>query len=144
MVTHISRSPQETEALGELWGRQASAGWVIGLSGELGSGKTQLVKGFARGLGIPDLILSPTFVLVREYQTGRLPLYHLDLYRLENSEQVIASGLQNYFAPREGVSIVEWVDRCDDALLNKKHYRHVVLSSIGPDERSLCYEDSGS
>src|SRR5204862_103265 len=78
----ISHSPEETAALGEQWGREAQAGWLIGLTGELGAGKTQLVKGIARGLGIAAPVLSPTFVLVHEYQGGRLSLAHLDLYRL--------------------------------------------------------------
>jgi len=90
MVTCISRSPEETLALGEAWGRAAEPGWIIGLTGELGSGKTQLIKGLARGLGITVPVLSPTFVLVHEYLGGRLPLFHLDLYRLETLEQIVA------------------------------------------------------
>ena len=88
MVTVISRSPAETELLGEQWGREALSGWVIGLSGGLGAGKTQLVKGLARGLGISVRVHSPSFTLVNVYTGGRLTLFHLDLYRLETKEQI--------------------------------------------------------
>ena len=83
MATFISHSPAETETLGESFGRAAERGLVIALSGELGAGKTQLVKGLARGLGIAARVHSPTFTLVNEYAGGRLRLFHLDLYRLE-------------------------------------------------------------
>ena len=84
MTTFISHSPAETEALGEKFGRAAERGLVIALTGELGAGKTQLVKGLARGLGITARVHSPTFTLVNEYGGGRLRLFHLDLYRLES------------------------------------------------------------
>ena len=105
----ISHQPAETEALGEAWGRAAQAGTVIGLSGDLGAGKTQLVKGFARGLGISERVHSPTFTLVNEYQSGRLPFFHLDLYRLETRAQIIGAGLEDYFQPA-GVSVIEWIE----------------------------------
>ena len=99
MATFISHSPAETDALGETWGRAAERGLVIGLSGDLGAGKTQLVKGLARGLGITARVHSPTFALVNIYAGGRLPLFHLDLYRLETPEQIIAAGLEEYLQP---------------------------------------------
>src|SRR5260370_17494964 len=94
MATHISHSPAETEALGESWGRVAESGLVIGLAGDLGAGKTQLVKGLARGLGITARVHSPTFTLVNVYAGGRLTLFHLDLYRLDTREQIRAAGLE--------------------------------------------------
>src|ERR1700751_4440395 len=99
MATRISHSPAETEALGEAWGRAAHIGLVIGLCGDLGAGKTQLVKGLARGLGITARVHSPTFTLVNFYPGGRLALAHLDLYRLAAREQIIAAGLEEYLAP---------------------------------------------
>ena|SRR5882672_1986665 len=114
MVTFISHSPEETAALGEQWGREARPGWVIGLTGDLGAGKTQLVKGIARGLGITARVQSPTFALVNEYREGRLPLAHLDLYRLETIEQIISAGLEEYFARPPGVAVIEWCERWPD------------------------------
>src|SRR6185369_10577 len=108
MATLISHNPAETEALGEQWGRDAANGLVIGLTGDLGAGKTQLVKGIARGLGIVSRIQSPTFTLVHEYREGRLPLYHIDLYRLDTQEQVFAAGLEEYFHQTDGLTVVEW------------------------------------
>src|SRR5436190_22306784 len=96
MAILISKSPEQTLALGEEWGRQAQRGWVIGLSGDLGAGKTELVKGIARGLGSPGRVHSPTFALLNEYSGGRLPLFHIDLYRLNNREEVFGAGLEDY------------------------------------------------
>jgi len=110
MVTHISHSPAETEALGEAWGRAAENGLVIGLSGGLGAGKTQLVRGLARGLDIAARVHSPTFALVNVYSGGRLALFHLDWYRLNGRPEIIAAGLEEYLAPA-GVAVIEWADR---------------------------------
>src|SRR5713101_6290254 len=110
MATCISHSPAETEALGETWGRAAQSGLVIGLCGDLGAGKTQLVKGLARGLGITTRVHSPTFALVNIYAGGRLTLFHLDLYRLETREHILAAGLEEYLTP-EGVRGIEWAAR---------------------------------
>ena len=110
MATFISHSPAETESLGEQWGRAAQRGWVIALSGDLGAGKTQLVKGLARGLGVTMRVHSPTFTLVNEYGGGRLRLFHLDLYRLETPEQIHSAGLEEYLQP-DGVSVIEWAER---------------------------------
>src|SRR3954447_8655660 len=110
MATYISRSPAETAALGEQWGREAQSGLIIGLSGDLGAGKTEFVKGLARGLNVPERVHSPTFALVNIYKRGRLPLFHIDLYRLETPEQIIAAGLEEYLQPC-GVTVIEWIDR---------------------------------
>ncbi|MGO8764577.1 MAG: tRNA (adenosine(37)-N6)-threonylcarbamoyltransferase complex ATPase subunit type 1 TsaE [Limisphaerales bacterium] len=112
MATIISHSPSETESLGEQFGRSAKAGSIIALSGELGAGKTQFVKGLARGLGISVRVHSPTFTLVNEYPGGRLKLFHLDLYRLETREQIESAGILDYEHP-DGVSVIEWADRLD-------------------------------
>ncbi len=104
-------SPAATEALGERWGRDAEHGLVIALSGDLGSGKTQLVKGLARGLGITARVNSPTFALVNEYTGGRLRLFHLDLYRLDTPAQVAGAGLDEFLFDPDGVTVVEWAER---------------------------------
>jgi len=110
MATFISNSPADTESLGERWGREAKRGLVIGLIGDLGAGKTQLVRGIARGVGYAGRVLSPTFALVNVYEGGRFDIFHVDLYRLESREQVAAAGLTEYFEPA-GIAVIEWAER---------------------------------
>ena len=138
MATIISNSPEQTIALGESWTDEAEPGWVIGLEGDLGAGKTQLVKGIARGLGITEPITSPTFTLVCEHEggEGKLPLHHLDFYRLENDEQILTAGLEPYFAP-EGITVIEWVNRWTGPL--PAYYRHVTITQTGETKRHIEY-----
>src|SRR5581483_11203354 len=110
MAIYISHSTEETRALGETWGREAASGLVIAVSGDLGAGKTQLAKGVAGGLGITERVHSPTFTLVNQYAGGRLPFFHVDLYRLDTPDQILAAGLEEYFHP-DGVSVIEWAER---------------------------------
>lgn len=138
----ITRSPQETEALGERWGRAASSGLVLALSGDLGAGKTQLVKGLARGLGITSRVHSPTFTLVNEYGGGRLRLFHLDLYRLENRQQFFAAGLEEYLQP-DGVAVLEWAERVFVPAPGSSSLRWVKLEVLGATERRISHEDFG-
>jgi len=146
MVTYISHSPEETEALGEAWGRTAARGLVIGLAGDLGAGKTQLTKGIARGLGITARVHSPTFTLVNEYAGGRLAMYHVDLYRLDSPEQVAAAGLEEYFQP-DGVSVIEWVEKAIPTGATAglpARFRRITIESTGETTRRICYEDFGA
>jgi tRNA threonylcarbamoyladenosine biosynthesis protein TsaE len=150
MATCTSHNPAETEALGEAWGRAARAGWVIGLAGDLGAGKTQLVKGLARGLGVTERVHSPTFALVNEYTTGRLPLYHLDLYRLDTAEQVRAAGLEEFLRP-DGVTVIEWVGKMMEGQSPAApvqslapQFRMVTIETVNETERRIRYEDFGA
>lgn len=136
MATFISHSPAETEAFAARLGVVVEAGCVLGLTGELGAGKTQFVKGFARGLGVSDRIHSPTFALLNIYGGGRLPLFHLDLYRLETHEQIVAAGLEEYFAP-SGVSVVEWAERWQGP--EPCGYRRFCLRILSETEREISY-----
>jgi tRNA threonylcarbamoyladenosine biosynthesis protein TsaE len=138
MVSLTSHSPAETEKAGESLGVLASAGWVIGLSGSLGSGKTRFVKGVARGLGIRAVVQSPTFALVVEYRNGRLPLFHLDLYRLDTTVQILGAGLEEYFSPREGVAVIEWYERWTGP--SPIHLCRVHLDHLGEGERCIHYD----
>src|SRR5256885_638503 len=145
MATCISNSPEETEALGSEWGKAAQRGWVIGLSGELGAGKTQLVKGIAHGLGIEERVHSPTFALINIYMGGRLTLYHLDLYRLEKREQIEAAGLLEYL-DSDGVTVIEWAERLfgtkgRPALRPGGWYRGAQLETASESVRRIVYED---
>jgi tRNA threonylcarbamoyladenosine biosynthesis protein TsaE len=142
MATFISHSPAETESLGEAWGRAARPGLVIGLSGDLGAGKTQLVKGLARGLGITARIQSPSFALVNAHPGGRLPLFHLDLYRLDTPEQIAAAGLEEYLQPA-GVAVIEWVEKWPEAVRISAGIRQAQLEILSETERRIIYEDPG-
>jgi len=104
-----SHSPEETQDLGAHLGELAQPGDILLLVGKLGAGKTCLTQGIARGLGIREYATSPSFVMVRELY-GRLPLYHMDFYRLENLEEIANLGLDDYFYG-QGVSVVEWADK---------------------------------
>jgi len=147
MATFISHSPAETEELGVTWGRAAEAGLVVGLSGDLGAGKTQLVKGLARGLGITARVHSPSFTLVNFYTGGRLPLYHLDLYRLESTHQILAAGLEEFLCP-EGVTVIEWVERWFGKFASSHPTPMRLLSAeietLSPTERRITYENSSA
>jgi len=143
MPTVITHSPAETELLGEGWGRKAQRGWVVGLSGELGAGKTQLVKGLARGLGVAARVHSPTFTLLNQYDGGRLRLFHLDLYRLETPDQIAAAGLEQYLQP-DGVTVIEWAERVLNDEWRMTNRRCVQIEMLGETERRITYEDVGA
>lgn len=146
MVTLISRSPEETLTLGRRWAEMARPGWVIGLCGDLGSGKTQLVKGLAQGLGCPARVHSPSFALVHEYSGGRLPLAHLDLYRLSGAAALRSAGLEDYLLAPAGVVVVEWFDRWLEAQmpLGAGPLRRVHLEVLSDTERRISYVDLGA
>jgi len=143
MATFISHNPAETESLGETFGRAAKHGFVFALSGELGAGKTQLVKGLARGLGITARVHSPTFTLVNEYAGGRLKLFHLDLYRLESREQILSAGLEEYLQP-DGVTVVEWAGRIYDLRFVIGDLKKVQIEILNETERKIIYDDFGA
>jgi len=140
MATFISHSPEETESLGESWGRTAQHGLVIALSGDLGAGKTQLVKGLARGLGITARVHSPTFTLVNEYAGGRLKLFHLDLYRLESPGHVLSAGLEEFLQP-DGVAVIEWAERIYDLRFTIYDLKKVQIEIVSEAERRIVYDD---
>jgi len=143
MNTFISHGPAETESLGESWGRAAQHGWVVGLTGDLGAGKTQLVKGIARGLGVTARVHSPTFTLVNEYAGGRLRLFHLDLYRLETRGQILSAGLEEFLQP-DGVVVVEWAERIADCGLRIADLKNVKIEILSETERKIIYDDFGA
>ena len=115
MATYISDSPAETESAGRDFAQGLHAGNVIALVGPLGAGKTQFVKGLAAGIGARVPVTSPTFTLVHEYTGGRVPIYHFDFFRLEESGSVQRLGLDEYFFG-DGISVVEWADKFPDLI----------------------------
>lgn len=113
MTTIFLADAEATRSLGVNLGKSLKAGSVILLEGDLGAGKTTLVQGIGEGLGITDPIVSPTFTLINEYTEGRIPLYHLDLYRLQ-PEEVTALNLESYWEANEvplGIVAIEWAER---------------------------------
>jgi tRNA threonylcarbamoyladenosine biosynthesis protein TsaE len=110
VATFISNNPAETEAIGQRFAKDVNAGSILALKGELGSGKTQLVKGLVAGLGSGAAVTSPTFTILHEYSSGRFPVYHFDFFRLEDRQSVARLGLDDYFFG-DGVSVIEWADR---------------------------------
>ena len=114
-MTYLSNSPGETEALGARLAAALDPGAVVAFTGDLGAGKTAFVRGMARGLGIPHQITSPTITIVNEYEDGRLPLFHFDMYRLSSADELFDIGWEDYLA-RNGVCAVEWSENIEDAL----------------------------
>jgi tRNA threonylcarbamoyladenosine biosynthesis protein TsaE len=139
----ISHSPAETEALGEAFGHAATSGLVIALTGGLGAGKTQFVKGLARGLAISGRVHSPTFTLVNEYHGGRFALFHLDLYRLETPEQILSAGIAEFLQP-DGVTVIEWAERVLNTECRTPKLKRVAIEIVSETGRRITYDDPGA
>lgn len=105
----------DTEKLGQCLAERASAGDIIALSGDLGTGKTTLAQAIARGLGVQEVITSPTFTITAEYDSGRLPLYHFDVYRVHDPDELFEVGFYDYITG-EGLCIIEWADLIEEQL----------------------------
>ncbi len=114
-MEYQTHSEVETEAVGEALAGTLSPGTVIAFTGDLGAGKTAFTRGLARGLGVTGRVTSPTFTIVNEYEGGRLPLFHFDMYRLESSDELFDIGWEDYLA-RGGVIAVEWSENAAGAL----------------------------
>lgn len=114
-MTIETHSEKETFSLGEKMGKKAKSGQVYTLDGDLGVGKTIFTKGFAKGLGITENINSPTFTIVQEYEEGRLPFYHFDVYRIANPDEMDEIGFDEYIYS-DGVSLIEWGHLIEEVL----------------------------
>ncbi|MBR6258462.1 MAG: tRNA (adenosine(37)-N6)-threonylcarbamoyltransferase complex ATPase subunit type 1 TsaE [Lachnospiraceae bacterium] len=114
-TVYESKSAEETRAIGEELGRKALPGQIIAFRAEMGAGKTVFSQGFARGLGISGPVNSPTFTLLQIYEGGRLPLYHFDVYRIEDPEEMQEVGLDEYLYG-DGVCLIEWSELIDELL----------------------------
>ncbi|MGC3991306.1 MAG: tRNA (adenosine(37)-N6)-threonylcarbamoyltransferase complex ATPase subunit type 1 TsaE [Chthoniobacteraceae bacterium] len=134
MATIISRSIEETLAAARALAETLRAGDVIALTGDLGAGKTHFVKGLALGLGSNAEVTSPTFTLIHEYPGGRLPLFHFDLYRLDEAEEVSRIGFDEYL-DADGVCVVEWGDKFPGLL--PPETRWVRIDLLPNDERKI-------
>ena len=132
----ITNSPEETEALGAALGKRLPAGTVIAYRGDLGAGKTAFTRGLARGLGCTDTVTSPTYTIVNEYLSGRIPLFHFDMYRLRSSDDLWDIGWEDYLE-RGGVCAVEWSENVADAMENAVT---VNLEKLGENTRRITIE----
>jgi tRNA threonylcarbamoyladenosine biosynthesis protein TsaE len=135
----VTREAAETRALAAALAAVARPGDLISLVGDLGAGKTQFAKGFGAGLGITDTIVSPSFVLMAEYR-GRLPLFHVDLYRLADAAEALAGGLIDE-RQSDGVTLVEWAERLADALPTER--LDVLIDGAGDDPRRITLRAGG-
>ena len=136
-----SSDPEQTRAIGHELGRLAHPGTLLALHGELGAGKTQLAKGVARGLGVTSVVNSPTFVLMNEH-VGRLRLYHVDAYRLDDPEEGVAAGLLDE-READGLTIIEWADRLAGWLPLDRLDLH-LSAGAGPDDRTIEWRAWGA
>ncbi len=114
-MIYETMSPEETFSLGEELGKKAKAGQVVCLNGDLGVGKTVFTQGFAKGLGIEESVNSPTFTIIQIYEEGRLPLYHFDVYRIGDPEEMYEIGYEDYFYG-EGVCLIEWSELIEELI----------------------------
>ena len=135
ITTH---SADETQALGQRLAKRLLPGDVIAYFGDLGAGKTALTRGIAQGLGVTDLVTSPTYTIVNEYLTGRIPLFHFDMYRLGSSDELSDIGWEDYLA-RGGVCAVEWSENVEDALRDAIHIT-IEKDPLEPDTRRITIE----
>lgn len=138
-----TNSAKNTEDVAEKFGKSIGLPVVVSLVGDLGAGKTTFTKGFAKGLGVSDIITSPTFTIMNEYTSGRKPLYHFDMYRLGSFEEAVELGFLEYFdlTKLRGASIVEWAENCK-GILPERHIE-IEIKKISDEEREISIEPKG-
>lgn len=130
------KNERDTEKFGLELGRTAKAGEVIALIGDLGTGKTTLTKYIASGLGVTEQITSPTFNIIKEYRSGRLPLFHFDVYRIGDIDEMFEIGYEEYFYG-EGVCVIEWADLIEEIIPENAM---IIRISRGASEEERIYE----
>lgn len=132
-MEHITHSETETEALGEAFVAKLRSGDIVALYGDLGAGKTALVRGMARGLKSPNRVTSPTFTIVNEYE-GKIPLFHFDMYRLGGADELFGIGWDDYLA-RGGICVVEWSENVEAAFDGSEYV--VNIEKLGENDRKI-------
>jgi tRNA threonylcarbamoyladenosine biosynthesis protein TsaE len=137
VATVISNSPAETEEIGRQLAERIDLGAVLALKGELGSGKTLFVKGLVAGLGSSADVTSPTFTIAHEYRGGRLPVYHFDFFRLEDSQSLARLGLDDYFFG-DGLSVIEWADRFPEFI--PEQARRILFEIKSETQRAITFK----
>ena len=129
----ITTSPAQTEAVAEALAKQLKPGTILAYEGDLGAGKTAFTRGLARGLGATDMVTSPTYTIVNEYLSGRMPLFHFDMYRLASSDDLWDIGWEDYLE-RGGVCAVEWSENVADAMEDPITVR---IEKLGDEQRKI-------
>ena len=132
----ITHSPQQTESVGEQLAKQLRPGAILAYQGDLGAGKTAFTRGLAKGLGAAEPVTSPTYTIVNEYLSGRLPLFHFDMYRLSCSDDLFDIGWEDYL-DRGGICAVEWSENVIDAMTGAICIR---IEKLGDDTRRITIE----
>lgn len=136
-------SVDQTTAIGLELGKLLRSGDIVCLTGDLGTGKTHITKGIAKGLGIDDHITSPTFTIVNEYDSGRLKFYHFDVYRVSDPDEIYAIGFDDYIFS-DGVSVIEWANYIEDILPNEYLHIHIEKDlDKGENFRSITFKPYG-
>ena len=135
-MEYLTHDPEETEALGERLVAVLQPGDIIAYYGDLGAGKTAFTRGLARGLGITEPVTSPTYTIVNEYLSGRLPLFHFDMYRLGSAEELFDIGWEDYLQ-RGGICAVEWSENVEEALTGAIR---VCIRRVDDNTRSITIE----
>lgn len=133
------QNAEETEAFGLALAKRLKAGDIIAMTGNLGAGKTTLTKSIAAGLGIEEMVNSPTFTIVQEYRGGRLPLYHFDVYRVSDPDELFEIGYEDYFFG-DGVCVVEWANQIEELM---PEYTIWIDISYGKQEEERIYRVRG-
>ena len=136
----ITNSAAETRELGTRLAGELKAGDVILLEGELGAGKSELARGIAKGLGVTETVTSPSFTILNVYESGKIPLYHFDWYRLESAEELFELGMDEYLGG-DGIALVEWPEICPEAV--PEDYLRIRIEATGENERRLSAEPAG-
>ncbi len=137
MRTH---SPAETRALGEMLARKLRPGDVLLFWGDLGAGKSEMTRGIARGLGVTETVTSPSFTILNVYESGRMPLYHFDWYRLQSSEELWEMGMEEYLGG-DGAAVVEWPSQCPEAIPETR--LDITIKPLGDSEREITLVPRG-
>lgn len=136
----ITEAPEETRAYGNLLAKSLQAGDVVLLVGDLGAGKSELTRGIAKGLGVTETVTSPTFTILNVYESGKIPLYHFDWYRLQDTDELYDMGMDEYLGG-DGIAVVEWPERCEDAIPGK--HLIVRINTINENTREIILIPQG-
>lgn len=147
MKIFVTNNERQTYKLGKKLAKRFFPGLVVVLNGELGAGKTVITKGFAKALKIKEPITSPTFTIMNEYKSGKLPLYHFDMYRIEDSSEAYEFGLTDYFVVSKnnnitpGVAVIEWAQNVAD-LIPSKPLVTITIKKISNEKRQIEVEEN--